>query len=228
MDSQVTTTQNAYMSTLKDQVVMANKVVTQAVEWTVAAQQMQEAAKKERDSAKTTKTNSKVIKIGIPFFAFYIVLRFLVFLGDMGLNVDNVGVYILGLLLIAAICVAVWLIPFNAQSHLDKAEECEKKAQENINSANMLIQKYSDCLSVIPQKYWYPLATGYIAEVISNGRATTIPIALDKLEEQIHRWNMEQSMQQQIALQIAQTELLRRIEINTTTSVIADVADLFL
>ena len=212
MDNQVSTTPKAYMSTLTDQVVMANKVVTQAVEWTVSAQQMQATAKKERDLAKSTKTNGKVIKIASPFIALILVLQMYNILDFLGMPYPS---DVVGLILAAIICVAMWFIPFKPQKHIEKAEECEKKAQENFKAVDTLIQKHSDCLAVIPQKYWYPLATSFIAEVISNGRATTIPIALDKLEEQIHRWNMEQSMQQQIALQIAQTEALRRIEINT-------------
>ena len=72
------------------------------------------------------------------------------------------------------------------------------------------------------------MATEFLVEVIQTGRATTLPIAFDKLEEQIHRWNMEAAMLQTLNLQMAQAEALRKIEINTTASVVADIADLFI
>lgn len=224
MENQVGTTQNSYMSTLKGQVVMADEVVTKAMALTIEAQQMQKTAKKERDSANAIKNNGKGLKIASPIIAFILVLQMYNTLDYFDITGPS---EIVGIILIAIISVAICLIPFRPQKHIAKAEECEKKAQESFNAVNALIQKHSDCLAVIPQQYWYPLATGYIAEVISNGRATTIPIALDKLEEQLHRWNMERSMQQQISLQIAQTEALRRIQINTAVSAVANVVDLF-
>lgn len=224
MENQVGTTQNSYMSTLKDQVVMADKVVTKAMALTVEAQQMQKTAKKERDSANAIKNNGKALKIASPFIALILVWQMYFILDILGMPTPS---KVVGIILIAIICVAICLIPFKPQKHIAKAEECEKKAQENFNAVGEIIKKYSDCLAVIPQKYWYPLATGYIAEVISNGRATTIPIALDKLEEQIHRWNMERSMQQQVSLQIAQRESLRRIQTNTAVSAVANVVELF-
>ena len=219
MDNQVTTTQNAYMSTLKDQVVMANHVVSQAAEWTAEAQQMQAMAQKEKETIKSIKKYGRIIKISIPLVALLAVSRLYALF-----NFSN---DVVGLILTGVICIIVWCIPLSAKKHIKKVDECEKKVQEYYNSANMLVQKYADCLSIIPQQYWYPLATSYIAEVISNGRASTIPVALDKLEEQLYRWNMEQNMQRQIELQRAQTEALRRIEINTTASVVADIAGLF-
>lgn len=68
----------------------------------------------------------------------------------------------------------------------------------------------------------------FLIEVVQTRRATTLPVVLDKLEEQIHRWHMEVAMLQTLNIQMAQAEALRRIEINTTASVIADVADLFI
>ena len=224
MENQVGATPNSYMSTLKGQVVMADEVVKKAMALTVEAQQMQKTAKNERKSAEAIKNNGKGLKIASPIIAFILVLQMYNTLDFFDITGPS---EIVGIILIAIICVAICLIPFRPQKHIAKAEECEKKAQEGFDAVNSLIQKHSDCLAVIPQKYWYPLATGYIAEVISNGRAATIPIALDKLEEQLHRWNMEHSMQQQISLQIAQTEALRRIQINTAVSAVANVMDLF-
>ena len=212
MENQVGTTQNSYMSTLKDQVVMADKVMTKAMALTVEAQQMQKTAKKERDSANAIKNNGKALKIASPFIALILVWQMYFILDIWGMPTPSK---------------VVGIIPFKPKKHIAKAEECEKKAQENFNAVGEIIKKYSDCLAVIPQKYWYPLATGYIAEVISNGCATTISIALDKLEEQIHRWNMERSMQQQVSLQIAQRESLRRIQTNTAVSAVANVVELF-
>ena len=78
-------------------------------------------------------------------------------------------------------------------------------------------------MATIPEKYWYPLATGYLVELFQTGRATSLPVALDKLEEQIHRWNMEWAMQQTLSSQINQLQTLKNIQAATTVSAVAAV-----
>ena len=188
---------------------LVNNVISQATALNAEGADLQIEAEKERKNAQFDKRNRILIPLVVLFAGFAVITI---------------------LSPIAAIIVAIIMRKpkYGPQPHLEKAEECEKKSKEKFDAANMVVQNHLNELSLIPQKYWYPMATNFLVEVIQTGRATTLPVALDKLEEQIHRWNMEHSMQQQVALQIAQTEALRKIEINTTASVIADVADLFL
>ena len=208
MTDQQIVVQNSPNVTLIDKVSFINNVVTQATNLYMEAEQLQGSAKKERQSAKSKKKWriwAPLIALVAGFFQFSIFSPIL------------------------AIIVAIICIPAcNPKKQIQKAEEYEKNAEEKLNSANMLIQKHADDLVIIPQQYWYPMATNYIVELFRTGRATTMPIALDKLEEQIHRWNMEAVMQQTLANQMVQTQMLRNIQVNTATSVAADVADLFL
>lgn len=208
MENQVIETQNNSVATLFDKVKIVDSVVNQATAMNIEAANLKIEAEKKRKAAQTAKKT----RIWAPLLA--------LFPGILVISIlAPIAAIILGIIL--------WLPKNGPKPLLEKAEECEKQSKEKTESANMLVQQHINELSIIPQKYWYPLATNFIVEVIQTGRATTIPIALDKLEEQIHRWNMEQSMHQQIALQMAQTEALRKIEVNTAVSAVANVADLF-
>lgn len=92
-----------------------------------------------------------------------------------------------------------------------ETEMYERKSEENRKIADKIAQENQDALELIPAQYRYPLASNYIVELFANGRATTIPEALDKYEEQLHRWRLEESMQIQISLQEAQLETLVEI-----------------
>ena len=208
MENQLTKTENKSIETLFDKVEIVHKVINQATIWNVEAENLQIKSNKERKEAKSIKKT----------------IWFSPLIGLLCLLINPVFALIIPIALVIHL-----LLPKNRlKAHIKKAEEYEKKSQEKFNSANMLVKEYAKELRIIPQKYWYPMATEFLVEVVQTGRATTLPVALDKLEEQIHRWNMEAAMQQALNLQIAQTEALRRIEINTTASVIADVADLFI
>lgn len=217
------TTSNEYAIMLQNQIIMVDQVIKQAAEWMASSQYLQFAAGQERESAKIRRICSIFLKILSPAISIFSVVIFYSVYKPTGTATQN---DIIGLIMMGVIFVGLWLIPFGVKKHIKKAEEYEKRAQKDFNAANMLIRRYANCLSIIPQRYWYPMATNFLVEVFQTGRANTIPMALDKLEEQIHRWNMEYAMRQTLANQIMQTESLRRIEIGTTASVIADVANL--
>ena len=63
------------------------------------------------------------------------------------------------------------------------------------------INENKPCFLLIAPRYLYPLATEYLAKLFDERRVQNIGEAYDKLDEQIHRWNMERSMQQIIQSQ---------------------------
>lgn len=87
----------------------------------------------------------------------------------------------------------------------------ENKAKENRTIADQIAEDNAEILAVLPLKYRYPLASNYIVELFANGRAATLPEALDKYDEQLHRWKIEHAMQQELALQAAQLQVLAEI-----------------
>ena len=80
---------------------------------------------------------------------------------------------------------------------------------------NIIISANASYIALIPSEYRYPEATGFIVRAFELGRASTLPEAYDKLEEQLHRWKMEESMKSLIDMQTTQLEFLRNISQNT-------------
>ena len=67
------------------------------------------------------------------------------------------------------------------------------------------------------------MAVDYLIYVISNERAETMKEAYNMLDEQLHRWTMENMQREQLELQREQCKQLRRIEVNTTISAASDL-----
>jgi hypothetical protein len=63
-------------------------------------------------------------------------------------------------------------------------------------------------MSIIPEKYRYPLSTDFLADVLICGRADTMKEALNLYEEQIHRWNVESKMDAVLKRQQSNNNLL--------------------
>ncbi|GLB27169.1 hypothetical protein LXJ15735_34100 [Lacrimispora xylanolytica] len=59
---------------------------------------------------------------------------------------------------------------------------------------DIVIKEKIEIISIIPEKYPYPLATDFLADVLICGRADTMKEALNLYEEQIHRWKVESKM----------------------------------
>lgn len=121
------------------------------------------------------------------------------------------------------IAIILWLPRNGPKPHLKKAEELEIQLKKKASEASNYIQQNIDILKLIPNKYWYPIATNYLVELVATGRADTLSTAFDKLEVQIHYWNMENSMKDQLKLQQTQADLLVGIAIATTVSALSDI-----
>ncbi len=150
-------------------------------------------------------------------FGFAIITSLLEERGVMQVT-DTVGimVYLLIGVIIVVLSISLLIIftrnrAKDIKKHHDSAIEYQKQVQEKEKYSNKLLQLHSKELEIIPTQYRYPLATSYIEELFINGRATTLPEALDKFEEQLHRWNVERSMQHNIEIQLAQTKILHDI-----------------
>lgn len=197
-------------------------VVQQAHTWIIGAHSLRQYADNERVIARRCKNNSIVIKLLSPIFSVIIAMALFVGSQFVFLNEDASSATLFWI--IAAVAETFFLAyPFGAKAkiHNKKAIEYEDAAAHNIQKAQKIMTEYAEVLSVLPSKYLYPLATGYVLELFQTGRASSVPIALDKLEEQIHRWNMEMAMQQTLAYQISQMQTLHSIQNATTLTAVA-------
>lgn len=109
-----------------------------------------------------------------------------------------------------------------------KKKAVQKTYQEGIRQADELhakaisvLQDNVDKLAFIPEEYRYPLAVSYLIKYLQEGRAQTLQDALDRFDEQQHRWKMESAQQQMLQLQQQQSNQLNAIrrDINWNTAV---------
>jgi len=92
-----------------------------------------------------------------------------------------------------------------AKKDLEKAAARSNELKQRIES---VIKEKIEVISLIPEKYRYPLATSYLTEVIECGRAETMKEALNLYEEQLHRWRMENKMNEVLRKQQNNNSLL--------------------
>lgn len=178
-----------------EKIIVADKVINEAIALDIESKNWHDKALKERKQGKTLKVARWIIPIVTLIMSFEEIIS--------------------GLILTLVVGFILWFPKNGLDSYLKRATEYENKSIEIYNSVDLLLQKHSEELNTIPQKYWCPRATKFIIEVIKNGRATTLAEAYDKLEEQIHRWNLEDAARENYRIQCEQVESLRKIERNT-------------
>lgn len=115
-----------------------------------------------------------------------------------------------------------------------KTKKDEAKIKEDYNAAmeraahvtqagTDVIQKNASEIVFLPDEYCYPLATGYLVKCVQQQRAKSLQEALDKFDEQLHRWTLEANQQEMLRRQQIQSQQLNEIRhsINFNTAVTA-------
>ena len=84
-----------------------------------------------------------------------------------------------------------------------------------------ILRQNAEALAFIPESYRYPLAVSWFIKFAQEGRAPTMQAALDRFDEQQHRWRMENAQRNMLQLQRQQTEQLNAIrnDINWNTAI---------
>ena len=91
---------------------------------------------------------------------------------------------------------AKYLYANSKKKREDLAKNYSNQSAQERATAEQIVSEGHRYLSLIPDNYWYPQATEYIASVVQSGRANTVPEALAMYDEQLHRWNMEDAQMQ--------------------------------
>lgn len=89
----------------------------------------------------------------------------------------------------------------------------DKEISTYNGNAEQIFTENAEYLEFLPVDYWYPLATEYLIKIVGSGRCTDLSEALDKFDEQLHRWKLENANAEIIAqqqIQIANLESIRR------------------
>lgn len=92
-------------------------------------------------------------------------------------------------------------------------------------------EKNAEAISFLPEEYCFDMALEYMIKLLQTERAQTLPECYDKLEEQIHRWNMEEAsaemLQNQKSMQRDLDDIETSAAIAAEASVISAVSDIF-
>lgn len=87
--------------------------------------------------------------------------------------------------------IALYLGRKNAKKDLENVINRSDELKESIKA---ILYEKNEIISIIPEKYRYPLAANFFTEVLENGRADSMKEAMNLFEEQLHRWKMENKM----------------------------------
>ncbi|MCR5324422.1 MAG: zinc ribbon domain-containing protein [Lachnospiraceae bacterium] len=74
-----------------------------------------------------------------------------------------------------------------------KRNELKEKIFSCYNEAVRILDENESVVECIPSSYRYPIASEFILQKFQEGRVTTMSEALDKYDEQLHRWKVEAS-----------------------------------
>ena len=169
---------------------------------------------------KQKKAKKKWIIIGIVAWAvcFYI-------LGAIFLRIPVLrGVFSLG-----AIVVGAFVGMGGYKKEAGKTEALVAKLQRQIQkeraSGQRVFDEHAEEMAFLPIDYWYPMATEYMVKAVQTKRANTLGEAIDKFEEQLHRWKLEEANDKMVNLQQQQTAHLASIKTSSKISAAATVAN---
>lgn len=106
-----------------------------------------------------------------------------------------------------------------------EVEQRQKEIQAKRAQGQAVFDQYAAEMDFLPVDYWYPLATDYLIKAIKSGRASSLGEAIDRFEDQLHRWKIEESNAQVVALQQQQTAHLASIKTSSKISAAANVTN---
>ncbi|MCC8079306.1 MAG: hypothetical protein LIO57_04495 [Oscillospiraceae bacterium] len=143
-------------------------------------------------------------------------------------GIPHVGSVIGFICRIASVVLSIGGYFYEKKSNAEKKEQLNTKIERIQNRAQQFLNEHTDELSVLPNDYWYPMATDFLVKVVQSGRAGTLGEAIDRYEEQLHRWKVEDQNAQIIAQQQEQVTQLQSIKSSSRVSAAANVANAFI
>ena len=198
------------MNPLEEQIKAADQICTEAYPYFERAVAIKDDAMVRAAKEKKTK---KFITAGIAIACY---------VGGAYLNVMIPGGALIGL--IAAIVLPIFYYKRVALAGIKAGlDEADLRAESEKAKGVQMLDDNADMLSIIPSDYWYPLATNYLLKIVQTGRATNVNQALMMLDEQLHRWKVEEANKAILVQQQTQTAMLKGIRRNTAVSAAANV-----
>lgn len=193
----------------------ANDVVNKVYEYrekeTVLRQQAAEQralAKKERDRYQRYHILIPILML-LPLFWFNMILS-----GIFGFDFIFANKYTITLTFAiecGIISLLTFVRPCGDKKFIEEAEQFDISADNVQREMELYIANHANDVAVIHPKYRYPLASNFIVELFELDRVSSMPEAYDKVEEQLHRWNMEEIMGKMVEKQMEMMILLQDI-----------------
>lgn len=209
------------MNELLQKLKAADRVCQSANEHYVKADQIESPISEL--SGKIKKAKTKWIIIGIVAWA---IIAYL--LESMARHIPFLGDTFMFIMLAVVVVLSIICYRKEKEAINSKIAKIQEQAQAERNIAQQIFENNIATMEFLPSDYWYPLATEYLIKAIQIGRASTLPEAIDKFEEQLHRWKIEEANSQMLAMQQQQTAYLSSIKTSSKVSAAANVANAFI
>ncbi len=104
---------------------------------------------------------------------------------------------------------------FNAfNTAMSKNEDYQKfcrASKKELEAGQKILNDNANAISFLPDDYFFPRATEYLVKVVQMEQASTLGEAIDHLDEQIHRWKIENANDEILRRQQEQSEMLKNI-----------------
>lgn len=101
----------------------------------------------------------------------------------------------------------------------------QRKAREERALGHQVLEENYDDIAFLPDDYWNPQATSYLLKTVSAQRVNSLAEALDRYDAQLHRWHVEQTNENILSQQQAQTAHLKSIRTSSKVSAAANVTN---
>lgn len=106
-----------------------------------------------------------------------------------------------------------------------KMNKLLKQSEAEVHAAQEIFDEHAAEMDFLPVDYWYPMATSYLIKILKTGRVHSLAEALDKYDDQLHRWKLEEANAQLVAQQEQQTAYLASIKRSSNISAAANVTN---
>ncbi len=214
------------MNELLQQLKAADRVCQSANEHYVKADQME---------SQISEVNGKIKKAKIKWIAIGLIAWWF-FGGIISMIYTAINIMIIQLIGVILIIVGIVMdVKFCRGKYIKEKEgfdseiaNIQRQVQAERNIGQQIFEDNIAAMEFLPSDYWYPMATDYLVKTVQTGRASTLAEALDKFEEQLHRWKIEEANSQMVAMQQQQTAYLSSIKTSSKVSAAANVANAFI
>lgn len=128
---------------------------------------------------------------------------------------EKQGIYIILMLLL--VCIVIGIITTidrkkRTKKYIEELQQITPEENALIEKAKAIAAENAEVAAILPEEYRYPLITGYIRRLFETNRVSTINEALSMADEQIHRWNVEESQRALLAEQQNQSRMIKNIQ----------------